>query len=39
MLYSERLYKNGEELLSLGENVGILTFLSLVQMLMHSLWL
>lgn len=38
MLYSERLYKNGEELLSLGENVRILTFLSLIQMLMCSLW-
>ena len=38
MLYSERLYKNGEKLFSLGENVTTLTFLSLVQMLMHSLW-
>lgn len=38
MLNSERLYKNGEELLSLGENVRILTFLSLIQMLMCSLW-
>ena len=37
MLYSKRLYKEGEELLSLGGNVKILPFPSLMQMLMCSL--